>query len=214
MKLSVKNILCFIVSVAYDISHGLKVDRFNSHLARLFRKAYSIWYCKKLHCRDCGFIYPVNSIKGEQYIKIGNNSLFGKLAVLTAWDSYEGNSFTPEITIGDNCSFGDYLHVTCINRISIGNGVLTGRWVTITDNSHGDTDYSTLQMRPVSRPLISKGPVLIGNNVWIGDKVTILPGVTIGKGAVIAANTVVTKDVPSYSVAGGNPARIIKQIVV
>lgn len=103
------------------------------------------------------------------------------------------------------------MHITAINRITIGNDVLTGRWVTITDNSHGDTDYSTLQMRPVSRPLISKGPVLIGNNVWIGDKVTILPGVTIGEGAVIAANAVVTKDIPAYSVAVGNPARVIKQ---
>ena len=65
-------------------------------------------------------------------------------------------------------------------------------------------------MRPLERPITSKGPVVIGNNVWIGDKATILPGVTIGDGAVIAANAVVTKDVPAYSVVGGNPARVIK----
>ena len=88
--------------------------------------------------------------------------------------------------------------------------MLTGKWVTITDNSHGETDKTTLGMRPQERPITSKGPVIIGNNVWIGDKATILPGVTIGDGAVIAANAVVTKDVPAYSVVGGNPARVIK----
>ena len=60
------------------------------------------------------------------------------------------------------------------------------------------------------RPTTSKGRVVIGNNVWIGDKATILPGVTIGDGAIIAANAVVTKDVPQYSVVGGNPAKVIK----
>ena len=66
-----------------------------------------------------------------------------------------------------------------------------------------------MQFRPQRRPLYSKGPVIIGDNVWIGDKVTILPGVTIGNNAVIGANTVVTKDVPAYSIAVGNPCKII-----
>lgn len=113
--------------------------------------------------------------------------------------------------IGNNCSFGAYNHITCANRVAIGDSLLTGKWVTITDNSHGETDKSTLEMRPQERPITSKGPVVIGNNVWIGDKATILPGVTIGDGAVIAANAVVTKDVPAYSVVGGNPAKVIKR---
>ena len=94
--------------------------------------------------------------------------------------------------------------------MTIGDSLLTGKWVTITDNSHGETDKATLEMRPQERPITSKGPVIIGNNVWIGDKATILPGVTVGDGAVIAANAVVTKDVPAYSVVGGNPARVIR----
>ena len=61
------------------------------------------------------------------------------------------------------------------------------------------------------RFVTSKGPVIIGNNVWIGDKATVLPNVTIGDGAVIAANAVVTKDVPPYSIVAGNPAKVIKQ---
>lgn len=64
----------------------------------------------------------------------------------------------------------------------------------------------------MNRPLYSRGPVIIGDNVWIGDKATILPGVTVGEGAVIAANAVITKDVPAFSMVAGNPAIIIKQI--
>ena len=56
-----------------------------------------------------------------------------------------------------------------------------------------------------------KGDIVIGNDVWIGRECTIMPGVTIGDGAIIAAYSVVTKDVPPYGVAGGNPARLLKK---
>lgn len=93
----------------------------------------------------------------------------------------------------------------------IGNEVLTGKWVTITDNSHGETDKESLCVAPNKRSVINKGPVIIHDKVWIGDKATILPGVTIGEGAVVGANAVVTKDVPPYSVAAGVPAKIVKK---
>ena len=56
----------------------------------------------------------------------------------------------------------------------------------------------------------TKGDIIIGNDVWIGTNVTILSGVKIGDGAVIATNSIVTKDLPPYSIVGGNPARIIR----
>lgn len=152
------------------------------------------------------------TLLGGKYIHIGNNSLFGKYNILTAWDEYQGEKMTPSIWIGNNCNFGEFNHITSTNSIIIGNNLLTGRWVTITDNSHGKTDYEILHIPPIKRKIYSKGCVIIGNNVWIGDKSTILPGVTIGDGAVIAANCVVTKDVPPYSVVAGNPARVIKQL--
>lgn len=154
------------------------------------------------------FFHSVAQLHDPQFIRVGNNTTFGKDLYLTAWGWYNGK---PQLTIGSNCSFGAYNHISCANRVTIGDSLLTGKWVTITDNSHGETDKDTLETRPQKRPITSKGPVVIGNNVWIGDKATILPGVTIGDGAVIAANAVVTKDVPAYSVVGGNPAKVIKQ---
>jgi virginiamycin A acetyltransferase len=59
--------------------------------------------------------------------------------------------------------------------------------------------------------LPSRGDTIVGNDVWIGYEAVIMPGVKIGNGAVIAAKSVVTKDVPPYTVVGGNPARLIKQ---
>lgn len=156
----------------------------------------------------------IGQIKCPKCISIGNGTKFGDYFYLTAWDTYNTingeQKLKPELSIGNNCNFGAYNHITCTNRVIIGNGILTGKWVTITDNSHGTTDIDSLNITPIKRPIYSKGPVIIGDNVWIGDKVTILAGVIIGEGAVIAANAVVTKDVPAYSVAAGNPAIIIK----
>ena len=90
--------------------------------------------------------------------------------------------------------------------------MLIGKWVSIVDNNHGFTDYATLLLPPLKRSIVSKGPIVIGDNVWIGDKVTILSGVTIGNNSVIAANTVVTKDVPAFSIVVGNPTKIVKMV--
>lgn len=157
----------------------------------------------------------ISLLKGPQYISIGDKTFFEQFVYLTAWDEFQTlksrQHFSPTISIGSNCYFGAFNHITATNKIEIGNNLLTGKFVTITDNSHGKTDFDTLQIEPIKRPLHSKGPVIIGNNVWIGDKATILPNVTIGDGAVIAANAVVTKDVPAYCVVAGNPAKIIKK---
>jgi len=56
-----------------------------------------------------------------------------------------------------------------------------------------------------------KGDTIIGNDVWVGQNVTIMPGVSIGDGAIVAACSVVTKDIPAYHVAGGNPCRVIRK---
>ena len=149
-------------------------------------------------------------ICGLQYISIGSNSVIGKEVELTAWDNYKGQQFKPEIIIGDGTSIRDYSQITAINSIRIGNGVLTGPNILITDNAHGASVAELLDIAPNLRPLSSKGPVIIEDNVWIGTKASIMPGVRIGKGAIIAANSVVTHDIPPYCVAAGIPAKVIK----
>ena len=153
--------------------------------------------------------YPMK-LAGERYISIGRESVIGRHVQLTAWDHYGDQRFTPEIILGEGCSIGTGSHITAINRIVIGNHVLTGKYVLITDNAHGAANQDVLDISPIKRPLVSKGAVIIGDNVWIGEKASILPGVTIGKGAIIAAGAVVTKDVPAGNIARGVPAKSYK----
>lgn len=152
-------------------------------------------------------------IIGKEYMEVGCNTVIGKHIQLTAWDRNNGKRFTPVIKIGSNCQIGSYNHITAINSITIGEGVLTGKFVTITDNSHGNPALDTYaELSPIKRPVYSKGVVEIGKNVWIGDKATILGNVKIGEGSIVGANAVVTKDVPPYSIVGGNPACVIRNI--
>lgn len=210
MKRELRLLISELTRVLY---HTVYIIGLKSIILKLYNFCtffHSQWICSKLKCHDCAFKRPINNICGEKYITIGKGTDFGKQMVLTAWDQYDDDTFSPAIHIGERCHFGDYVHITAINHITIGDDVLTGRWVTITDNSHGATDLDTLHTAPIDRHLVSKGPVVIGDKVWIGDKATILPGVTIGEGAIIAANAVVTKDIPAYTVVAGNPAKTVK----
>ena len=116
------------------------------------------------------------------------------------------DDFSPSIKIGNHCLIRRGAHITAIKSIEIGDYVLTGTNVFISDNSHGYTDSHSLHEPTTTRPIVSKGKVKIGNNVWIGNNVCIMAGVTIGDGVVIGANSVVTKDVPAYTVVAGVPA--------
>lgn len=160
------------------------------------------------------YIGWLSQLAGPKYISIGDYVSIGKGTYLCAWDKYQEQSFRPQIILCERVVIGPNAHITSCNYIKIGKNTLLGKWVTITDNSHGDTSINSINNPPIARPLISKGKVFIGENVWIGDKATILPGVSIGDGSVIGANAVVTKDVPPYSVVVGNPARIINKVKI
>lgn len=204
-----EKILYIIISII-NIFFNYKIKLW---LNKIFSLIYSLWISKQFthigkHVRFNGRL----TLLGASYIHIQDQSTFGYGCILTAWDNYGIQKLTPNISIGENSHFGEYNHITAINSISIGNGVLTGRWVTITDNAHGKSDYDNLCIEPHKRDLYSKGPVVIEDNVWIGDKVSVMPNVRIGKSSIIAANSVVTKDVPPFSVVAGSPAKIIKTI--
>lgn len=113
-----------------------------------------------------------------------------------------------KILFGDDVQISDWTHIAALGNIVIADGCLIGSRVHITDHSHGDTSRleQEFSVMPKDRPLIKKGDIYIEENVWIGDGAVILGNVRIGRGAIVAANAVVTKDVPAFSIVGGVPA--------
>lgn len=147
-------------------------------------------------------------ICGEEYIVVRENVIIGKANSLTAFPV--NNKQKIIIEIGDNCVLGQDCHITAAEGVFIGKGVRTGKSVLISDNAHGDSRImEQMLMPPNERPLTTKGPIYIGDNVWIGEKAAILSGVKVGEGAIVGANSVVTHDVPPYTVVAGCPAKII-----
>lgn len=110
------------------------------------------------------------------------------------------------IIIGNNVSINDYVYISAVYGIEIGDDSRIGEFVSIRDNDHAFSDPN--------RPIYSQGftgkSIKIGSDVWIGRGVFIGKGVEIGNSAVIGANSVVTKSIPPFAVAVGNPAKVIK----
>lgn len=148
-----------------------------------------------------------------QHISLGNNFYAGKGLKLSTWPVYHKKltGYTPNLIIGNNVSIMDYVNISCLNKIVIEDGCLIGDFVYISDNNHGD-GHSELLVPPINRELSSKGYIHIGKNVWIGRNVCVMQNVTIGEGSIIGANSVVTHNIPSYSLAVGSPAKVIKKL--
>ncbi len=199
-KLLIKILEAFGEAMAYILPEG-----FFGAMKSMRNRVYTGYLKRKfLHFGDSVIMWRKYTLRGRQYISIGDKTVFEPGLQLTAT---KGSS----IKIGDNCLFRRDVHITAVNKITIGNNLLTGTNVIITDNSHGGTSMEELLIEPGKRKAVSKGSVSIGDNVWLGNNVCILPGVAIGSGAVVGANSVVTHDIPAYTVAAGVPARIIKE---
>lgn len=148
------------------------------------------------------------TFQNPQFLHLGKDIVIGKNSYFLPLKEYAGISYTPKIIIGDGCKIGIRNSFACIHHITIGKDVLFAGYVHITDHSHG---YENVDMPITVQPLISKGGVEIGDHCWLGFGCEILSGVNIGKHSIIAARAVVTKDVPSYSIVAGNPAKIVKK---
>lgn len=113
---------------------------------------------------------------------------------------------------GCDIEIGDYSEIglnAYLNRdVKLGTHVLMGQNVTILTTNHEFEDPNTWIHDQGVR---DRKPVVIGDDVWIGANSIILPGINIGKGAIIGAGSVVTKDLPPFAIAVGNPARVIRQ---
>lgn len=190
-------------------------------ISKIFAYSYSRYknekqkeYLRDLNLVDAEIRYPFKLL-GSKYISIGKHFYCGSDSRIEAWDNYnaiEQQVFVPQIKIGDNVRINGKCHIGAINSICIGNNVLMGSSVFITDHEHGRSDLSEIEIAPTNRELYSKGPVIIQDNVWLCENVTVLPGVTIGAGSIIACGAVVTKSIPSHCIAGGIPAKVIKTL--
>jgi acetyltransferase-like isoleucine patch superfamily enzyme len=110
------------------------------------------------------------------------------------------------IEIGGGTLLNLNVMVAAVDAVSIGEHCMLANGCLVTDGNHRFDDPD----RPVTwQGFTSKGPVSIGDNVWLGANVVVTSGVTIGRRSVVGANSVVTRDVPAFSIAAGAPARVL-----
>ena len=152
------------------------------------------------------------SLLGLRYTSVGASFSCGYDCKIEVFNFHNGVRFSPVLTIGDNVSINDRVHIAVTHNVTIGDDVLIGSDVYISDHSHGQTGEIADCAAPSSRVLYSKGAITIGDRVWIGSKVCILPGVSIGADCIIAAGAIVTRDIPPLSIAAGCPAKIVRRV--
>lgn len=136
-------------------------------------------------------VFPYNQFK------LGRKSIIEDFVTI--------NNGVGDVLIGDGSIIG--IGNTIIGPVEVGNQVMLAQGIVVSGLNHG---YENIEVSPSLQPVSCK-KISIADNVWIGANCVITPGVSIGKHSVIGAGSVVTKDVPEYSVAVGNPARLIKR---
>lgn len=137
-------------------------------------------------------------------VEIGNNFTLGKYAIIECTGVLR--NVGSSLKIGNNVGINHYCFIGVRGDIEIGDNVIFGPRVNIFSENH---NYNKIDV-PIKNQGVTKDNTTIGNDVWIGANVSIMSGVNVGTGCVIAAGAVVTKDIPSYSIVGGVPAKIIK----
>lgn len=148
--------------------------------------------------------YTFISALGKGGVSFGNNVGIGAHSRIVVSTSL--SDIGKYIRIGNNVGIGEFAYLGGAGGLEIGDDCIIGQYLSCHPENHDYRDVMQLiRLQGVER----KG-IKIESNCWIGSKVTILDGVTIGTGCVIAAGSVVTKDIPAYSVVGGVPAKVLK----
>jgi len=145
----------------------------------------------KIRCKARLDILPFNKFS------IGNGSVIENLSIV--------NNGVGDVIIGKNTFIG-YSNII-IGPVEMGNNIMTAQHVVISGLNH---QYENTEV-PIRYQAISTAKITLEDDCWIGANAVITAGVTVGKHAVVAGGSVVTKDVPPYSVVGGNPAKVLKQ---
>ena len=153
--------------------------------------------------------FPATSLMNERFIEIGENTMIGPHVALSAGMAPGQECLSqPVVRIGDRCLIGRSSGIVGHFSIDIGDDVWTGHHVYITDQNHG---YDNVDI-PISQQSMPEKPVRVGSGSWLGHGTVVLPGADIGEHVVIGANSVVTGSIPSFSVAVGAPARVVKSM--
>lgn len=152
-------------------------------------------------------------IIGDRRMQIGAGFRAGRMLWMEAVTKYGKQRLSPNLRIGERFSASDGVHIACAYDLSIGNDVLVGSKVHITDHNHGlyqgGEAPSPLEC-PASRPL-SGAAVRIGDRVFLADGVVVMPGSDIGDGAIVGANSVVRGRLIGNTIYAGAPVRPIKR---
>ncbi len=153
------------------------------------------------------YIFPGVNIVRPRFIFIGDNVTIGRDTDIYV---HPLHSETKDyiLRIGNNVHIGSHNIIGARRSIILEDNVLIGPHVMIGDHTH---HYENIEIPIKMQEATEAGPVRIEQDSWIGANVFILPNVTIGRHSVIGANSVVNRDIPSYSVAVGIPAKVIKQ---
>lgn len=197
MKIIAKKIIIRLLIICDDFFHSLKLHCQNQRLEK-FKKTL-----KKVG-DNVVIEYPYN-ITCQENIEIGERTT---ILAHSRINLYEKNNIIPKVKIGKNCYIGFFFSLLAGDDIEIEDDVLVASNVLISSENHSINPED--EKSYMDQDLLVS-PVRIGQGTWIGEKVIILPGVTIGKKCVVGAGSIVTKSIPDYSIAVGNPARIIKK---
>lgn len=168
-------------------------------------------YVFKRKLKNCGGRFRVGknvNIMSPANISFGDNCDIADNAVIAPLVHHGGNNYPSQIIFGNNIHIGNSNRIASMTKVVIEDDVLFAAFVHISDHSH---DYRDVGKSISKQGVYSKGPVIIRRGAWLSFGCHILAGVTVGECAVVAANSVVTKDVPAYSVVAGNPARVVKK---
>jgi acetyltransferase-like isoleucine patch superfamily enzyme len=137
-------------------------------------------------------------------IVCGDNVTIGAFATIKP-SNYYGRNIGHGLKIGRNSNIGRYSYIGCSGFIQIGDDVLMGPRVGLFAENHVYDDVT----RPMRDQGVTREIIIIEDDCWLASSSTVLAGVTVGRGSVVAAGSVVTSNVPSYSIVAGAPARVI-----
>jgi acetyltransferase-like isoleucine patch superfamily enzyme len=138
-------------------------------------------------------------------ITFGDRVSVGRFAMIRP-SSYYGGPAGEGLSVGNNSNIGAYCYIGCSGLIRIGDNVMMSPRVSLYAENHNFADT----MRPMKDQGVTREPIIIEDDCWIAAHSIVLAGVTIGRGSIVAAGSVVTKDVPAYSIVAGSPARVIR----